>query len=70
MKKLISLLMILAVLLSMCACGGQTSNEPTNEPTAEPTVEATEAPTEEKTKPNLNYTPEQLHFERDPLGWL
>ena len=38
MKKLISLIMILAVLLSLCACGGQTSVDPTNEPTAEPTV--------------------------------
>ena len=60
MKKLISLLMILAVLLSLCACGGQT-NEPTNEPTAEPTVEVTEAPTEGKGKPSLDYTPEQLY---------
>ncbi len=57
MKKLISLLMILAVLLSLCACGGQT-DEPTNEPTNEPTVEATEEATEAG---SLTYTPEQLY---------
>ena len=59
MKKFISILMILAVLLSLCACGSQT-NEPTVEPTAEPTVEATEAPTEAG-KPALSFTPEQLY---------
>ena len=58
MKKLISFLMILAVLLSLCACGP--TNEPEKETTA-PSVEATEAPTEAQGKPGLNYTPEQLY---------
>ena len=59
MKKLISLLMILAVLLSLCACGP--TNEPDNEST-DPSVEATEASTEGQDKPGLgNYTPEQLY---------
>ena len=59
MKKLISLLMILAVLLSLCACG-QTSNEPT-EPVENPTTEATEEATESGVPSDLNYTPEQLY---------
>ena len=59
MKKLISLLMILAVLLSLCACGSN-PNTPDNE-TTDPSVEATEAPTEEQSKPGLSFTPEQLY---------
>ncbi len=60
MKKLISLLMILAVLLSLCACG-QSTKEPTDAPT-EATTEATEAPGGETENPGLgNYTPEQLY---------
>ena len=58
MKKLISLLMILAVLLSLCACGP--NNDPANEST-DPSAETTEAPTGEQGKPSLNYTPEQLY---------
>ena len=42
MKKLISLLMILAVLLSLCACGP--TNEPEKETTA-PSVFEKETPT-------------------------
>ena len=60
MKKLISLLMILAVLLSLCACGGQTSNEPSDS-VENPTTEATEAPTEEKTQVKTEFTPEELY---------
>ena len=63
MKKILSILMILAVLLSLCACGGQT-NEPTNEPTNAPTTEPTEAPTDapaEDAKPQMSFTPEQLY---------
>ena len=60
MKKLISLLMILAVLLSLCACGGQTTNEP-GDSMENPTTEATEAPTGEKTQVKTEYTPEELY---------
>ena len=62
MKKLISLLMILAVLLSLCACGGQT-NEPSNEPAVDPTEETTEAPglVVPEIKPSKDYTPEELY---------
>ena len=60
MKKLISLLMILAVLLSLCACGGQTSNEPSDS-VENPTTEATEAPTEEKVQVKTEFTPEELY---------
>ena len=60
MKKLISILMILAVLLSLCACGGQTSNEPSDS-VENPTTEATEAPTEEKVQVKTEYTPEELY---------
>ena len=60
MKKLISLLMILAVLLSLCACGGQTSNDPSDS-IENPTTEATEAPTEEKTQVKTEFTPEELY---------
>ena len=60
MKKLIGLLMILAVLLSLCACGGQTNNEP-SENLENPTTEATEAPTEEKVQVKTEHTPEELY---------
>ena len=59
MKRLISLLMILAVLLSLCACGGQT-NEP-SESLENPTTEVTEAPTKEKTEVKTEFTPEELY---------
>ena len=59
MKRLISLLMTLAVLLSLCACGGQT-NEP-SESLEDTTTEATEAPTEEKIEIKSEYTPEELY---------
>ena len=62
MKKLISLLMILAVLLSLCACGGQT-NEPTNEPAVDPTEATTEGSglLVPEVKPSKEYTPEELY---------
>ena len=60
MKKLISILMILAVLLSLCACGGQTPNEPSDS-VEKSTTEATEAPTEEKVQVKTEYTPEELY---------
>ena len=55
MKKLISLLMILAVLLSLCACG-QPDKEPATEPTTEPAEETTGTE-----KPSTQLTPEQLY---------
>ena len=47
MKKILSLLLALTLLLSLCACGKTIETTPiTEEPTAAPAAEATEAPTE------------------------
>ncbi len=54
MKKFISILMILAVLLSLCACGDVTPEAETTEPTEEVTEEATQVG-------SVTYTPEQLY---------
>lgn len=51
MKKFLSLLLALMMVLSLAACGGNTepTEEPTDAPTAAPTTEPTEAPTTEPT---------------------
>ena len=47
MKKMIALLMTLAMIFALCACGGEAENtEPATEPVTEP---ATEEATEEAT---------------------
>jgi len=57
MKKILSYLLILAVMLSLCACGTQT-NDPSTDATTNPTTETTEAPTEGL---DNGYAPEQLY---------
>lgn len=49
MKKILSLLLAMVLVLSLAACGGD-KPEPTTEPTAAPTTEPTTAPTTEPTE--------------------
>lgn len=53
MKRVLSFLLALAVVLSLAACGGQgtPTAEPTTAPTTEPTAEPTTAPTEPEIVP-------------------
>ena len=44
MKKIIALLLVLAMCLGLCACGGSAPTEPSTEPATEPTTEATTEP--------------------------
>lgn len=58
MKKIIAMLLALAIVCSFAACGGTNA-----EPTTEPTTEATSEPTAEPTEPaaaNLSGTMEEL----------
>ena len=57
MKRIMSLLLALVLVLSLAACGGTTepTSAPTDAPTSAPTTEATEAPTTEATE-----APEEL----------
>ena len=48
MKKIFAMMLALAMMFSMVACGGKTT-EPTTAPTEAPTEEPTAAPTEEST---------------------
>lgn len=62
MKKMIAMLLALAIVCSFAACGGTTAEpttEPTTQPTAEPTAEPTAAPTE-PVAANLSGTMEEL----------
>lgn len=54
MKKLLSIVLLLSLVLSLCACGGAPVTEPTTEATAAPTVEATEPVSEETQAPTVN----------------
>ena len=48
MKKIFAMMLALAMMFSMVACGGKTT-EPTTAPTEAPTEAPTAAPTEEST---------------------
>ena len=44
MKKILSLLLVLAMMMTLAACGGTKAPETTAAPTAAPTAATTEAP--------------------------
>lgn len=59
MKKWIALLLLLAVLISCCACAGESANQETTEPSGEATEEVTE--TTEASGISADLSPEALY---------
>ena len=63
MKKIVLLLLSLALCFALAACGGQSAPAQTPEPTPEPTPEATPEPTPEPTPQLFQFPDGSSHYD-------